>query len=238
MLRFIDWPAVQTVPAATLWTTDQEPEAHCWKLVPPMQLNMPSEVQGPVCAPAVLVVPVDAGVEAEVVAAGVGTGTALGEIPGEVEFPDTMGAGATAVGEAAEPVVAKTPPGRLAAADDETTVASVVGEAVVAGLAPEAAAELLPPVFPPEVPAPVVPPPTPFTAAQVPVTEPELSVRPAGRLVTTSGPGSGKTTSLPSTEVQPLARLATKSPGRAEKATEGDARLLEPPAMVTLAQFM
>ena len=31
---------------------DQEPEAHCWKLVPPIQLNWPSVVQGPVWAPA------------------------------------------------------------------------------------------------------------------------------------------------------------------------------------------
>jgi hypothetical protein len=51
MFRFADWPASHVVPAATDWTTDHVPLAHCWKEVPPMQLNMPSLVHAPVRAP-------------------------------------------------------------------------------------------------------------------------------------------------------------------------------------------
>ena len=79
------------------------------------------------------------------------------------------------------------------------------------------------------------PPPTPPTAAQVPVKVPEPPAVPV-----TSGPGSGNATSLPSTEVQPLARLATKRLGREEKAVSRSemVRFLEAAPMVTEAQFM
>jgi hypothetical protein len=78
-------------------------------------------------------------------------------------------------------------------------------------------------------------PPMPFTAAQVPVYEPELSS--CSAVVTSAGgPGSGKMTSFVSTVVQPLPRLATKRSGRDLKATAGDGP--EPAAMVIEAQFM
>ena len=58
---------MQVVPAATCWTTDQAPLAHCWKDVPPMQFHMPSVVQAVPAAIAVPEpeVPVLAGVDAE-----------------------------------------------------------------------------------------------------------------------------------------------------------------------------
>lgn len=76
------------------------------------------------------------------------------------------------------------------------------------------------------------PPPIPLTGRQVPVKEPESA---PDSFIVTSGPGSGKTTSLPSTVVQPLPRFATKMDGRSAKAVDG--ALLEPLAalMVTLA---
>lgn len=78
-------------------------------------------------------------------------------------------------------------------------------------------------------------PPIPDTAAQVPVNEVPLVVS----LFVTSGPGSGKTTSLPSMVVQPLSRFATHSVGRSEKATlEAERVLLLAPVTVTLAQSM
>jgi len=54
----------------------------------------------------------------------------------------------------------------------------------------------------------------------------------------TSGPGCGKTTSVLSTTVQPLPIFATNMSGRAEKATAGAARLLDPAPIVTEAQSM
>jgi hypothetical protein len=92
MLKPIDWPPEQDVPAATGWATDHEPLAHCWKEVPPIQLNMPSLVQAPLRAPALEVLDVpellDAGVgaaEAAVdaavdAAASVVMGVALGAV--------------------------------------------------------------------------------------------------------------------------------------------------------------
>lgn len=88
MLKPMDWPPEQDVPAATGWATDHEPLAHCWKEVPPIQLNMPSLVQAPVRAPPldVLDVPelLDAGVEAAEAAvdaaASVVMGVALGAV--------------------------------------------------------------------------------------------------------------------------------------------------------------
>lgn len=77
-------------------------------------------------------------------------------------------------------------------------------------------------------------PPTPLTAAQVPVKVPS----PPGVPVT-SGPGFGKLTSLPSTEVQPLARLATKRLGRElNPVSRSDTSRLAPAPMVMEAQFM
>ena len=92
---------------------------------------------------------------------------------------------------------------------------------------PETAGELLL-LAEPDDPAPI-----PLRGWQVPVKEPESSV--TDSFIVTSGPGSGKTTSLPSTVVQPLPRFATKIDGRSAKAVDGV--LTEPLAalMVTLA---
>jgi len=79
-------------------------------------------------------------------------------------------------------------------------------------------------------------PPLPALEPQDPVSEPESSVTVS--LLTTSGPGSGNWTSLFSTVVHPLSRFAWKTAGRAEKATDSALFLLDPPEMVTVAQFM
>lgn len=145
--------------------------------------------------------------------------------------PVPNGAEAEAVLEAAtgETEVAKP---ELAGAEEETGAMATLAEEAGAELAAcvleaAGAAEALPPEL-----EPADPPPIPLTAAQVPVKEPAPLPVPV-----TSGPGSGKVTSLVSTVVQPLARLATKRPGRAENAVAGASRFF-PPAMVTDAQFM
>lgn len=106
------------------------------------------------------------------------------------------------------------------------------GDAEGADDAPEAAE---PPLFEPPELVPADGPPTPLTAAQVPVKVPAPPAVPV-----TSGPGSGNEMSLPSIVEQPLAILATKRPGREEKAVSRSemVRFLEPPPMVTEAQFM
>lgn len=75
------------------------------------------------------------------------------------------------------------------------------------------------------------------TAPQVPVNPVPLPVPALGVLVI-SGPGLGKTISVPSTDVQPFPRFAKKIPGRAEKATEEAARVPDPAEIVMDAQFM
>ena len=68
---------------------------------------------------------------------------------------------------------------------------------------------------------------------------PQFPVKPVPDLAevpVTSGPGSGKTTSCPSTVVQPFPIFALKMSGREEKATV--LALLVPPPMVIDAQFM
>lgn len=64
--------------------------------------------------------------------------------------------------------------------------------------------------------------PMPLTCAQVPVyvLESVFLV-----VISAAGPGSGNTTSVPETVVQPLARLARKMDGRLANATAGVARL-------------
>jgi hypothetical protein len=132
--------------------------------------------------------------------------------------------------------------------DAEGAVEALDAGGAAEALAAEGAAEALPPELPELEPD---PPPMPLTAAQVPVKVPAPWDVPV-----TSGPGSGNAMSktfvsydstrkegeyvpLPSTVVQPLARLATKGPGRAEKAvSRSEIARLEPPPMVTEAQFM
>ena len=111
--------------------------------------------------------------------------------------------------------------------EDEAEVATDVagdGEATGAGL-------LLPDAEP--EPDPDDSPPIPLTAWQVPLMVPVAVDEPV-----TSGPGFGNTTFVLSTTVHPLPMFATKISGRAEKATAGAARFLDPPAIVTEAQFM
>lgn len=89
MLMFSVSPAEQVVPAASCWTTDHVPLAHCWKEVPPMQFHSPSVVQA---EPAVIavpdpVVPVLAGADDEtgagaLDATGVGTALTTGDTTG------------------------------------------------------------------------------------------------------------------------------------------------------------
>lgn len=119
IFMFIDSPPEQTVPAATDMTTDQEPLAHLWKDVPPMQLNIPSEVQEPVIAPeeAVVPVPVLVGAAGEVVALAL-------EAAEEVSAVTVVWG--VALGAVWDTTVAKTPPERLTDA-----VAVVAGGAAV-----------------------------------------------------------------------------------------------------------
>lgn len=230
-------PGVHFVPAATGIATDQVPEAQRWNDVPSRQLYAPSLVQAPVWEPApppeVGGAGAEVGVDGEVSlppAEGVGelpesAEVGAGELPvspedGELEPPDGAATGA---------VVAKTPPGRLDVAGDagEADVANVLA----GGLPPSELAGAPDPDPDPEP----VSPPLPATAEQVPVkVSAEFPVLPV-----TSGPGSGKITSVPSLTVQPLPRLATKIPGRDLKATDARLAFLDLAApMVTAAQFM
>lgn len=65
MSMSLDCPGVHEVPAASGWTTDQVPLAHCWKELPLMQLHIPSVEQAPVRASPgpELEVPVLSGIE-------------------------------------------------------------------------------------------------------------------------------------------------------------------------------
>ena len=111
MVMAMDCPGVQEVPAATDWTTDQLPLAHCWKEFPPMQFHIPSVVQAPVSAEPEPVVPVLAGAEAEAAALEAGC------VAAALADPETVPVeGAAAVAEVAwlpppaVGVVMKTPP--------------------------------------------------------------------------------------------------------------------------------
>lgn len=75
---------------------DQDPEAHCWKLVPPMQLNWPSVVQGPVWAPVEPVAGAAGAAGADADGAGAG---AAGATEGAAEGTGTMVMLGTAVPE-------------------------------------------------------------------------------------------------------------------------------------------
>jgi len=146
-------------------------------------------------------------------ATGAGASVATGEGSGEALVAMVVGAGTAAwevddaLGDGA--AVTNTPPGTAAAALEEAGVG-----------------ELLPLSLPePDEPDEVPP-------EQVPVSEPSLF---PVCLSTTSGPGLGKITSLPSTVVQPSPRFALKTSGREENAVS---LFEEPPEIVTVAQFM
>ena len=207
---------------------DQAPEAHCWKEVPPTQFHSPSVVQA---VPAAMAepppeVPVLTGAVAETVAEGAATdaeeamGAAVEEETGETE---------------AAALVEKTPESDEEGTAEETmTVDMVVGELAdtedaTTDDAPVAVAVL----DPVEAKTPGEPPPIPFTAAQVPVKEPTLS--PPWTAFVTSGPGLGNCTSVPSTVVQPLPKLATKRSGRDANAAEA---VPDPAVTVMAAQSM
>jgi hypothetical protein len=178
-------------------------------------------------------VPVLTGAVAETVAEGAAT-----------DAEEAMGAAVeeeTGAAEAAA-LVEKTPESDEEDTAEETmTVDMVVGE--LAGAegattdaedatadAPPVAVAVLDSV---EAKTPGEPPPIPFTAAQVPVKEPTLS--PPWTAFVTSGPGLGNCTSVPSTVVQPLPKLATKRSGR--DANEAEA-VPDPVVMVMAAQSM
>jgi hypothetical protein len=112
--------------------------------------------------------------------------------------------------------------GATVAVDDET-----------GALLPDGSAD---PVEPPDEPV-DEPAPIPFTAAQVPV-KPVPGCEAGLGVVVTSGPGLGKTTSMPSIVVHPFARFATNKSGREEKAAVLSLLLDPPLATVIDAQFM
>jgi hypothetical protein len=209
MLKSMDWPPEQDVPAATGWTTDHAPLAHCWKEVPPMQLNMPSLVQGPLKAPAleeVLEVP-----EAGVVAAADSTGAAAEEDAAMVVTGDALGA-------VWDSTVAKTPPGRSADVVAAGVVAAGAAADVTCGADVEAAEEAawLALADPDPDPPPAVG--ETDGATTWPQEEPvgvdraEEVCRPS---CSTESPGSGKSKSVESTVAQPLPMLAVNMSGRA-----------------------
>jgi hypothetical protein len=239
MLMFAAWPGVHEVPSASGITTDQVPLAHCWNELPPTQFHIPSVVQEVPAATEPSADPVPLGGAAATVleaAAGLAAGVVAGRLSA-----DGLG-----VDEAAAEVgtVAKTPgacePVDVKGAAEVVTVDIVVGAGVLAagvedceGLdesEPEPEPEPEPDGADPD------PPPIPFTAAQVPVKDPESSATESLVVTSSDGPGSGNCTSLPSTVVQPLSRLATKRSGRSANLTAGALPL--PASMVIDAQSM
>lgn len=125
-------PGVQTVPAATDWTADQVPLAHCWKEVPLMQLKSPAVVQA---VPGVMADddPVPVGAAADAVAATdvAGTKVTVTEAGNVVEAARV---------EAATGMVTKTPPA------DVKVVAVPMATVEVAAAAEVEAAAVVPPV--------------------------------------------------------------------------------------------
>lgn len=217
----IDWPGVQVVPAATSIMTLQVPLAHCWNAVPPTQLNMPSEVQAPVSAPDEVddePVPLAAGaadvLEAEEMA------TVEEAAAGEAEALETSGLGETAeVADDADPVVAKTPPERVAEAAEleaelTTTVDMVLATGDTAADAELATGEAEATTDEPEPDDPLATAAEPGATQLVPVKDPVSSATVEFLMVFALG--SGKTTSLPSTVTHPLSMLATNGPGALE----------------------
>jgi len=168
--------------------------------------------------------------------AGAGVEVSVGD--GAASEALDAGAGSTAVGEAsvADEAEVTIVVGWVAAGDGTVTKTPPGAEAELAGTTAEAELDESPPE--PEPPLEDPPPELPLEEppVQLPASEPPLL---PVSLLTTSGPGSGKRTSLPSTVVHPSPRFAWKIFGREEKATDS-ARLFleEPPAMVTVAQFM
>jgi hypothetical protein len=195
MLMAVDSPDLQVVPADTAMTVDQAPLAHCWNDVPPIQFHIPSVVQAvpAVKAPAVEVVPVLAGVDAE--ATGVEATGATDEALGE---EDTTGAGAeVATGVFEVATVAKTPP--------ETAGAETATEAAEVALETTAEVGLVP------VPA------VPVAAMVDPQAAPLGSTGVAVELPSRSreSPGDGNFRSVESTVLQSLPMLAVNMFGRA-----------------------
>ena len=196
ILKFIVCPLAHVVPAATGWTADHMPLAHCWKEVPPMQFHMPSEVQAPVSPPAV---EPDEEEEEEledeeaepVDAATAGTDTDVATAPPEAA--------------PAEPEPVANTPG---AADSATA------EDVTAGADEEAAPE--------PAPAPEEPEPEEPVAAGALAAPQEAPVGGSGFMVaipscSSESPGSGNARS-PLSVPQPFPIFATNISGRAEKA--------------------
>lgn len=128
MLRVSLTPGVHLVPAAMLMAADHWPEAHLWKLVPPIQFQAPSLLQAPVCVPeappeapppappvaagcAMLVVEVATGTDEDAGTEGAGEDTAAeDEVADEDAGSEADVAVMSVVGVAALPVVRKTPP--------------------------------------------------------------------------------------------------------------------------------
>ena len=235
MVRFELSPGVHCVPGAIGCTTDHAPEAHCWKLLPPIQFHSPSVGQAPVEAPAdgVVVVPDEAGAAAGA-AAGAGDGAAAGA--------EVATAGADASGEA----TTENEEGKAEAMMEPMGMADATGDGgaaaeATAELAGAPAPELLEPELDPEDDAAVTQ--VPWGAVRAaPGTMPAYW---------TYWPGSGKRRSALSVEMQPLPMLARNiggnvvrlvkpglEGGASRPRTVGISRLLEPPVTVTGAQFM
>lgn len=206
---------MHVVPAATGWTTDHAPLAHCWNDVPPMQLNIPSEVQGPESPPE-LELPVLLEGESAPVAAAVATGEAAG-----------VDVSPVALAAAGDTTVANTPPcSGLAVEEPWAAAAAVVvvtcgesgatSEVEVATGGTEAAAGEVATVAP-------APPAVGDTdgATALAHAEPvgvDRADDVANPSCSTESPGSGKRTSVESTVVQPLPILARNMFGSASYA--------------------
>jgi len=196
MLRVLDMPGVQVVPAAIDIGVDQTPEAQRWKEEPPAKQNQaPSFVQAPDCAPDVVVVPLGAGTPADATDEAA-AGAALAGI-GETMAVDVASGAADAV------PVAKTPG---EAVEDEPTPKPGAEDAAE-GLEPGGAD-----VAEGAVPGEGVP-------GEAAAAAPQGGVLRKVPMVpfTTEEPGSGYRTSWPSIVVQPLStptRFATNIAGK------------------------
>ena len=216
------------VPEAMGWTMDQEPLAHCWNELPPIQFHSPSVVQGPVSAPLEDVEPeeddpVDAG--AAELATGAEEATE-GAATDDAGCEDATGAEVGAVLDPEDARVMKTPPELLGATEDDPPVG-----AAAAAEEPPAADE------------------PPVAAAPQPVPDGAVAVLVLSPAYWTESPGSGNMTSADSRvwhcEVgmlamnmsgKPVARLV--KPGSMSTMASSSRLDLLPPVTVTGAQFM
>ena len=149
MARESDRPGVQDVPAAMAIEVDQTPEAQRWKEEPSAeQYHSPSSVQGPDCAPVVVVDPLGAGAPADATEAAAGAPLAAGI--GETTAVDVATGAADAVPVAKTPgepeeapeagadEVAGTPKPEVTAADELASDATLAGEGAPAAAASQA----------------------------------------------------------------------------------------------------